>query len=900
MTPAWGVALYLVLGVAWVVVGDLLLERWVGGSPQLGRWHALKGWGFMLLTALLAWWLLERMRRAEKQRWGLARELARIARDAPAGMARVDPAAHFRIVWANELLCEWTGLSVEELRHRRFRELVVPKDADLAAHQLEDLLAGRVDHYQGERLCLHAAGRPPLPVLCNVRAVPASGDEPAHLVCVLQDIGEISAARAALAQTQDILALALAGSGSGLWDWDLRTRRATYSPGLLRLLGEHGIEAHGSAPLLARLHPEDRERVECALKRAIHSGQVFDESARLQRLDGSWCWFHARGQRHLDAQGEPERLSGILTDLTERRAAEERQRLASAVVENTVEGVVVAGADARILSVNPAFTRILGYTEEELRGLNPRVFKSGRHDKAFYEAMWECVLREGHWRGEIWNRRKNGEVFPERMSLSVVRDAQGKVTHYVCIFTDISEERARQAELEHLAHHDPLTGLSNRLHFGQQLAALVQEAQGSGEQLAVLLLNLDRFKDVNGSYGHAVGDQVLRHITNQVRAALRPGDLIGRLAGDEIAVVARHLRHADGAAAVARSLIAAVGQPWHTPEGIAVVVGVSVGICMYPSQADTAQLLLQGAHAAVYGAKALGRGVYCFYSEEMTQGARERLEMEARLRAALAQGHLQLFYQPQVEIASGRIVGAEALVRWLDPDEGLIPPARFIPVAEMSGVIGALGQWVMREACRQGQQWRAAGLPELRIAVNVSPREFHLTDVAACAAQALQDSGFPARCLELELTEGALAERPEEARQTLLRLQEVGVHIAVDDFGTGYSSLAHLKRFPIDVLKIDQGFTRDVPHSADDMAISAAIIAMGQRLGLRVLAEGVETAQQLQFLREHGCDLYQGYLCSRPLPAQEFEALLRAGPPEAPPLPGGDFRALAALLPRAG
>ncbi len=556
--------------------------------------------------------------------------------------------------------------------------------------------------------------------------------------------------------------------------------------------------------------------------------------------------------------------------------SEARQRLAATVVDNTMEGVVVTDAHSRILSVNAAFTRLLGYTEEELLGKTPRVFKSGRHDKAFYEAMWTALTETGYWQGEIWNRRKNGEIFPEHMSLSAVRDPAGEITHYVCMFTDISEEKAQQRQLEYLAHNDPLTGLSNRTWFGHQLELAVQEAQGSGEHIAVLLLNLDRFKDVNDSYGHATGDEVLKHIARQVQSALRPGDVLGRMAGDELAVVARNLRHADGAAAVARHLIRAVAEPWRSPDGLEVVAGVSVGICMFPEHGGTTELLLQGAHAAVYGAKARGRGAWCFFHEAMTQAARERLELESRLRLALAQGHLQMYYQPQIDIATGRIQGAEALVRWSDPQEGLISPARFIPVAETSGVIGPLGEWVVREVCRQGQQWREAGLPPLTLALNVSPRQFHLTDLAGCTAAALHASGFPAALLELEITESALAERTEEARQVLVRLRELGVRIAVDDFGTGYSSLAQLKRFPIDVLKIDQGFIRDIPQSEDDMAISAAIIAMGHSMGLSVLAEGVETEGQLAFLRERGCDAYQGYLCSRPVPADEFVALLRA------------------------
>ena len=756
LVPWRGMLLYLVLGVAWVFVGDALLAHWVTDPALLTRFLTWKGWGYVALTSGLAWWLLRRMRRAEKVRMAMAQELTQIVRHAPAGFARV--ALDGRFLWANTRLCDLLGAEPVQTLSLNFRDVMIAQDPDWAASQLERLLAGEIDHYVGERHCLRLDNGRRVPVLCTVTLAPEVGDEPAHLVCVVQDLDEIKAARAAL------------------------------------------------------------------------------------------------------------------------QRSEARQRLAATVVDNTMEGVVVTDAHSRILSVNAAFTRLLGYTEEELLGKTPRVFKSGRHDKAFYEAMWSALTETGYWQGEIWNRRKNGEIFPEHMSLSAVRDPAGEITHYVCMFTDISEEKAQQRQLEYLAHNDPLTGLSNRTWFGHQLELAVQEAQGSGEHIAVLLLNLDRFKDVNDSYGHATGDGVLKHIARQVQSALRPGDVLGRMAGDELAVVARNLRHADGAAAVARHLIRAVAEPWRSPDGLEVVAGVSVGICMFPEHAGagTTELLLQGAHAAVYGAKARGRGAWCFFHEAMTQAARERLELESRLRLALAQGHLQMYYQPQIDIATGRIQGAEALVRWNDPQEGLISPARFIPVAETSGVIGPLGEWVVREVCRQGQQWREAGLPPLTLALNVSPRQFHLTDLAGCTAAALLASGFPAALLELEITESALAERTEEARQVLVRLRELGVRIAVDDFGTGYSSLAQLKRFPIDVLKIDQGFIRDIPQSEDDMAISAAIIAMGHSMGLSVLAEGVETEGQLAFLRERGCDAYQGYLCSRPVPADEFVALLLA------------------------
>ena len=754
MVPWRGMLLYLVLGVAWVFAGDAALAQWVDDPVQLTRFQTWKGWGYVLLTSGLAWWMLRRVRRAEKVRLAMARELSQIVRHAPAGFARVAPDG--RLLWANARLCALLGLPLARVRGLDFRDVMQAPDRAGADAQLARLLAGEIDHYVGECECQRPGDGRRVPVLCTVTQIPGADGEAPHLACVVQDLDEITAARAAL------------------------------------------------------------------------------------------------------------------------QASEAHERLAATVVDNSVEGVVVTDANSRILSINTAVTRLLGYTEAELLGKTPRVFKSGRHGKAFYEALWASVRQTGHWEGEIWNRRKNGEVFPEYMSLSAVRDPAGTVTHYVCMFTDISEEKARERQLEYLARNDALTGLSNRAWFASQLGHVVQEARASGEHAAVLLLNLDRFKDVNDSYGPTTGDEVLKHIARQVQSALRPGDVLGRLAGDELAVVARHLRHADGAAAVARSLIAAVAEPWRSPDGFEVVVGVSVGICMFPEHADSAELLLQGAHAAVYGAKAQGRGAWCFFHEAMTQAARERLALESRLRLALAQGHLMVVYQPQVDIATGRILGAEALVRWNDPEEGMISPARFIPVAETSGMIGPLGEWVLREVCRQGQQWRAQGLPDLTLAVNVSPRQFHLTDLAGCASGALADSGFPAELLELEITETALAERTEEeARQVLTRLRGLGLRIAVDDFGTGYSSLAQLKRFPIDVLKIDQGFIRDIPQSEDDMAISAAIIAMGHSMGLSVLAEGVETEGQLAFLRERGCDAYQGYLCSRPLAADDFAALLR-------------------------
>lgn len=707
--------------------------------------------------------------------------------------------------------------------------------------------------------------------------VVASGCYAAWLVhCMMLAEQRRESARKVLAQREQQLRLALDGSGSGMWEWDLENKRHTFSQGVASMMRYEGDNFAQDFRFRLRIHPEDRVMVGREVRLTLTTGKPFVITARVRGYDGQYRWYEARGTRHLNTYGVPVRFSGIIADKTQQRQEEERLRLAAVVVDNTAEGIVVTDAKSNIVSTNAAFSRLMGYDCDELLGKRPSAFKSGRHDKAFYDAMWDSVRRTGHWRGEIWNKRKSGEVFPERMSLNVVKDACGDITHYVCMFSDISQEKQREEQLQFLAHRDALTGLSNRAWFTQELERSIAAAKDSGEQLAVILLNLDRFKDVNDSYGQAVGDEVLRHTARQVQAALRPGDLIARMAGDEVVVLARQLSSMGAAAEIAQNLIDAAAQPWRSPDGFAVVVGVSAGICCYPQHGHSAALLTQGAHAAVHSAKE-GKGessLWCFFHEDMTHAARERIALEARLRNALAQGHLQMYYQPQIDIASGNVVGCEALMRWFDPVEGMISPARFIPVAETTGLIGPLGEWALEEACRQGKAWVDQGMPKISIAVNVSLHQFLLTDIVGCTRQALEKSGFPAEYLELEITESALAERPDDALNVLCDLKKLGLRLAVDDFGTGYSSLAHLKRFPIDLLKIDQSFIGDIPHSPDDMSISRAVIAMGQSMGMDVLAEGVETAAQLEFLYQHGCNFYQGYFCSKPLPASEFALLL--------------------------
>ncbi|GAB1233189.1 hypothetical protein UT4_16550 [Ferrigenium sp. UT4] len=563
-------------------------------------------------------------------------------------------------------------------------------------------------------------------------------------------------------------------------------------------------------------------------------------------------------------------------DITARKKDELGLRQAAAVFESTREGLMVTDPEKRIVRVNPAFTEITGYSAAEVLGEKPELLCSGRHDPEFYAAMWASINLTGHWQGEIWNRRKNGETYPELMSIDVIKDKTGTVCNYVSVFTDISKLKSTQAELDFLSHHDPLTGLPNRLLLLSRLQHSMEIAMRNKQNLALLMIDLDRFKDVNDSFGHLAGDELLRTVTARLLSQLREIDMVCRFGGDEFAVLLEQVADAADAARVASDIIQDLSEPCRLANGVEVRIGASIGISLFPGYGNTPEQMLQQADSALYQAKTEGRGRFEYFTESLTRAARERIDLEVRLRRAVSQGELRVYYQPQVDIGSGRIVGAEALVRWQDPVEGLIPPARFIHVAESCGLIGAIDDWVLRETCRQGQCWREAGLPPLTLAVNLSAYQFLQGDIGDTVARVLSETGFAAAQLELELTESALMQREVESIGILNRLKTLGVQLAIDDFGTGYSSLAYLKMFPLDILKIDKRFIDDVPLHRDDMEIVAAIVAMGHSLRLKVLAEGVENRSQLDFLRGQGCDLFQGYLTSQSVPAAEFEKLLAA------------------------
>ncbi len=567
-------------------------------------------------------------------------------------------------------------------------------------------------------------------------------------------------------------------------------------------------------------------------------------------------------------------MAAHLTALAiERKRAEQQLQLVGRVFEQGGESIVITDSESRIVRVNKAFSQITGYTEAEALGRNPSMLSSGRQGADFYRAMWNTLHASGLWQGELWNRRKDGSVYPEWLSISQLRDSSGAVTHYVAIATDISQRKKDEEHIRLLADFDPLTGLPNRRLLQDRIGTALSHAQREHEPLALMFLDLDRFKNVNDSLGHHMGDNLLMQVAQRLTAALREQDTVCRLGGDEFVVLCPNT-DAVGAAHVAQKLLESASHSFQIePQELAITF--SIGIALYPADGNTYEVLSMRADTAMYRAKQAGRNTYRFFTPEMQVESSRALQLENGLRRALELQQLHLVYQPQVSLHDDQLVGMEALLRWEHPVLGTVSPAEFIPVAEESGLILPIGEWVLRTAAQQMRAWLQMGLPLQQVAVNLSAVQFRHQNLPELVTQVLADAGLAPHYLELELTEGVAMENPLGAIEVMKNLHQRGVRLSIDDFGTGYSSLSYLKRFSIYKLKIDQSFVRDLSDDPDDRAIVVAIIGLARSLGFQTIAEGVETEGQLAFLRAHGCDEVQGYWHSKPLLADAFEVFVR-------------------------
>lgn len=555
------------------------------------------------------------------------------------------------------------------------------------------------------------------------------------------------------------------------------------------------------------------------------------------------------------------------------RESEAQRKLLSRVFDSSNETIIITDHDNIIVAVNPSFTYMTGYLPEEAIGRTPRFLNSGREDKEFYGAMWKTISQTGQWQGEVWSRRKNGEIFPEWLSISAMRDESGKITHYIGVALDISQRKEAEARIERLAYYDSLTGLPNRTLFFDHLQLAVAEAARHGTRGAVLFLDLDNFKDINDTLGHLTGDRLLQTVGHRLQECVRATDTVGRFGGDEFLVLLPDTSM-EGASSVAQKILERISTPFVLDVNF-LNVTPSIGIALYPDDGNDADTLIRHADAAMYHAKAQGRACYHFFRQEMQERAMERIRLTHHLQRALENGEFVLYYQPKVDLLSGQLTGAEALIRWQHPEWGLVPPNRFIPVAEETGLIVAIGEWVLRETCRQLAEWQAQGLSTAPISVNLSIKQFSQHGFIEMVEQSLRLHAIPQHMIELEVTESLLMHDTEQAIGILDQLRRLGCGLSLDDFGTGYSSLAYLKQLPLDKLKIDRAFVRDIAHDSNDAAIVRAITQLGHTLNLRVIAEGVETTEQVDYLLAQQCDEAQGYLYGRPLPAAEFAERLR-------------------------
>ena len=571
--------------------------------------------------------------------------------------------------------------------------------------------------------------------------------------------------------------------------------------------------------------------------------------------------------------GAPNRFIALSRNITTRKEADLKFQLATQFFEGSNEGLLITDADQRIIQINPAFTTITGYTPDEVMGQKPEILASGRHDASFYEAMWQEINAHDHWQGEVWNRRRNGEEYPEWLSISRIQDSQGLTTHYVAIFSDISRRLEQEARIRDLAYFDTLTGLANRVLLRDRVQHDLSMARRHQTALSLLFIDLDHFKHINDSLGHQVGDQLLIQVAQRIKHMLREQDTVARLGGDEFMVVLPETT-TEGASHKASQLLQTLSRPYEIG-GQELTVTPSIGIAMYPEDGQDFEGLYRCADTAMYRAKQEGRSRHAFFTREMQASAVRRLQLENALRRAIDRGEFSLHYQPQLTLDHSRVVGFEALLRWQHPELGAVSPGEFIPVAEQTGQIVAIGQWVLHTACQQMRQWHLQGLPDVGVAVNMSAVQFRQPDLVAQVARVLESTRLPAHCLELELTESTAMLDPEAAVTTMQALHRLGVRLSIDDFGTGYSSLSYLKRFQIHKLKIDQSFVRDLPDDPDDAGIVETIIQMARSLGLTTIAEGVETEAQHAFLQQRGCNEVQGYLLARPLPATALESWWR-------------------------
>jgi diguanylate cyclase (GGDEF)-like protein/PAS domain S-box-containing protein len=661
----------------------------------------------------------------------------------------------------------------------------------------------------------------------------------------------------------------------GSWELDIATEKLEWSDETCRIFGTPPGTPLSLENFMNFIYADDIENVQAAWQAAL-KGVPYDIEHRIM-VNGAIKWVHEQATMDFDENsGKPVFALGTVHDISVRKAEEAALHLAARVFESSGEAILITDEKSNVVAVNHAFVEMSGFRSEEVMGKNPSLLASGRHGDEFYRAMWEDINHHGYWQGEIWDKHKNGRIYPKWMSITAVRDTKGEVVNYISIARDTTEQTEAEKNIHFLAYYDVLTGLPNRTLLRDRLGQMIAVSHRDHHQFALLFMDLDRFKYINDSMGHLVGDRLLQAVALRIQQHIREDDTVARLGGDEFIVLLRDTGESS-AAVVANKLLVSLAAPYDLG-GHVVSTQASIGVCIFPDHAQDADTLIKNADMAMYSAKEEGRNNYQFFKPEMNFRVDLLFSMEKDLRLALERGDFYLHYQPQVDLATGKLCGVETLIRWNHPDKGTVSPAEFIPVAEETGQIIAIGEWVLRTACAQMVEWRKTGLVDVTLAVNLSMRQLRQPALVELVKEVLNETGLDPHYLELEITEGIMMGDNRIAMRFLVEMDNLGVHLSIDDFGTGFSSLNYLKKLPVDKLKIDQSFVRDIETDESDAAIIRSIISLGHRLNLRVVAEGVETQEQLDFLRIRGCDEMQGYFYARPMSAASFAEFVKNPP----------------------
>ncbi|TVT48242.1 MAG: EAL domain-containing protein [Denitromonas halophila] len=687
----------------------------------------------------------------------------------------------------------------------------------------------------------------------------------------------------AMAMTADIreaterLELAQDSAGIGTWEIDLTQGRVIWDARMLQLYGMDETQFFGRLTDWQRcVHPDDVTRVQAAIQAAITRGGVFDSVFRICLPDGRVRHVEAHGSAQVDPAGRPRRMVGVNRDITDQHEANAKIALAASVFDHAYEGIIITDEHQRIIDVNPAFTVVTGYRRDEVLGKTPALLQSGRHDAAFYAAMWAELKRMGFWRGEIWNRRKNGALYAQMETISAVPDGDGGTRRYIAVFSDITKMVEQQEKLERMAHYDALTGLPNRSLLADRLAQAMALARRTDTRLAVCYLDLDGFKPVNDRFGHAAGDQLLIQVADRLKSLLRDSDSVARLGGDEFVVLLNGIDDALACEHALERLSEGLKDTYTVSGSETAAVSASIGVTLYPMDDVDADTLLRHADHAMYFAKEQGRGRYHLFDAEQNRQMQAHRQTVSRISRAISAGEFVLHYQPKVDMREGRVVGAEALIRWAHPKRGLLPPAAFLPAVDDGDLAIPLGEWVIGDAMRQLSEWLRQGL-QIKVSINISGAHLQQQDFAAHLEQHLRNHPeVPASLIELELLETTALDDVSKVSEIITQCRALGVSVSLDDFGTGYSSLTYLKQLPADTLKIDRSFVRDMLSDADDLTIVEGIVGLSRAFRRQVIAEGVESEDHGKLLLRVGCHLGQGYGIARPMPAEALPEWIRS------------------------